>query len=519
VDEHAADLAHHLLRAGSSGRPGDAARYLLIAGRRAFEASAFEEALKHLENAAAMQDALSPRDQAELWFQLGMAHRSVGRWEDALKDWDRALDQLESMHESEQAAVVCWHAAFQLAWAGRFDQALVMAGRGLAAVEGMDTPEHARLLAMGGLMFGSGGYYDAARQMMDQAVEMADRLGDPGARGNVLALRCLFHWEYLESEESIRAGLEAERLLRQAGDLFEVAQVLSFVMFSMMFLGRFDEATEVRERALPLAERFGHHAAYMTLLRGESALLWLTESDPEIYSSLAQRDFDLNRAADLPWIAESFTFLGSNASYRGRKDEATELLRQGVAHETTGFSVGWHRSALLHHLALYGEHDDALALLDDPSTPPAPVPGQPGISGAWSMLVEAIEALGELGERERAAALYPAIEWAIESGVMMEPIRGRLIQTVAGIAAAAAGRWDRAQEHFDAATEIAERWGLKAESVELLRFRAWMHLWRNGDNDRESVLRLSEQAVAEYEAMGMPRHVEVTRALMDEAKA
>jgi hypothetical protein len=100
----------------------------------------------------------------------------------------------------------------------------------------------------------------------------------------------------------------------------------------------------------------------------------------------------------------------------------------------------------------------------------------------------------------------------------MEPIRGRLLQTAAGISAAAGGHWERADRHFDAATEIAERLGLRTELAELKRFRAWMHLWRKGDNDRESVNRLLEQALAEYEAMGMPRHAEVTRELMDEEK-
>jgi tetratricopeptide (TPR) repeat protein len=337
-------------------------------------------------------------------------------------------------------------------------------------------------------------------------------------RGTVLSMKTLFHWEYTESEESIRAGLEAEKLLAEAGDLFEASQALSFVQFSMIFLGRFDEAIEVRERALPLAERYGHPAAYMTLLRGEAALSWLTGGDAEVYAAMAQRDFDLNRAADLPWIAESYAFLGSNASYRGRKDEATELLRQSVAHETIGFSVGWHRSALLHHLVLYGEREEALAILDDPSIP-FPAPGEPAMTGAWAMLVEATEALGHLGERERAASLYPALTSGIEAGVMMEPIRGRLIQTVAGIAAAAGGHWERAERHFGAATETAERLGLRTELAELLRFRAWMHLWRNGDNDHGSARRMLAEAVAEYEAMGMPRHVEVTRELLAKAEA
>jgi hypothetical protein len=96
----------------------------------------------------------------------------------------------------------------------------------------------------------------------------------------------------------------------------------------------------------------------------------------------------------------------------------------------------------------------------------------------------------------------------------MDAVRGRLVQIAAGISAAAAGDWSKAEEHFQAATEVADRLGLKRERVDLLQFRAWMHLWRNGDNDRGSARRLLAEAVAEYEEMGMPRHVEVCREMM-----
>jgi class 3 adenylate cyclase/tetratricopeptide (TPR) repeat protein len=517
LEENAADLAHHLLRAGSSASTEDAAKYLLMAGKRALEAAAFEEALRHLENAVGLHDALDATGHADLLFNLGLAQRSVGRWEEAVTSWRRAVDELESLGDAEAAGRACWYAASHLGWAGRFDEALIMVGRGLAAVEGRVIPEHARLLSMGGLMFGSGGYYEAAHQMLDQGLDLAHRLGDNHVRGAVLSLKTLVLWEFMEDAEAVAAGLEAERLLTEAGDLFEVAQVLSFVQFSMLYQGRFDEAAAVRERGLPLAERFGHPAAYMTLLRGEALELWMRTGGLEDYEPMGRRDLELNQAADLPWIAESYVFLGSTASYRGLRDEATELLEEAVRRETVGFSVGWHRSALFHHLALYGERDRALAVLDDPDVV-LPVPGQPATTGSWAMLAHGVEGLGQLGERDRAASLSPLVAWAIERGILMEPVRGRLMHSVAGISAAAGGRWEEADGHFEAARGQADRLGMRLEQLDLLRFRAMARLWRGNPEDQDEALGLLAGAEQRYESRGMPRHVELCREMMVAAR-
>lgn len=126
--------------------------------------------------------------------------------------------------------------------------------------------------------------------------------------------------------------------------------------------------------------------------------------------------------------------------------------------------------------------------------------------------------LGQLGELERAAALYPSLIWALELGIMMDAVRGRLVHTAAGISAAAAGGWDDADEHFAVASEHADRLGLRCEQAELLRFRALARLWRGGPGDIDAAAGMLTEAQQRYESLGMPRHIEVCREMMVEAR-
>ncbi|MGH3113208.1 MAG: ATP-binding protein, partial [Gaiellaceae bacterium] len=177
LEEKAADLAHHLYQAGAAADPDRTCRYLCLASHRALEASAFEEALRYLENALSL-DTKDERNRADIFHQLGFAYRSLGRWDDALAAWDQALTAYERAGEKEIVGRLCGDVVFQLGWAARWKEAFEVAGRGLAALEGIDSPNRARLTSAAGFMFGAGGYWEAADEMFAEAIELAERLGD-----------------------------------------------------------------------------------------------------------------------------------------------------------------------------------------------------------------------------------------------------------------------------------------------------------------------------------------------------
>ncbi|MGH9008361.1 MAG: tetratricopeptide repeat protein [Acidimicrobiia bacterium] len=112
------------------------------------------------------------------------------------------------------------------------------------------------------------------------------------------------------------------------------------------------------------------------------------------------------------------------------------------------------------------------------------------------------------------AELYPLVRWCAErtgNVVLMQP-DCRLLERGAGMAAAAGSNWDVAEAHFLTALEQAEKVPHRPEQANTRRFYADMLLRRAGPGDADRAGQLLAEAEALYRAMGMPRHVELTRA-------
>ena len=136
-----------------------------------------------------------------------------------------------------------------------------------------------------------------------------------------------------------------------------------------------------------------------------------------------------------------------------------------------------------------------------------PIATQPNTIGAWTVLFGVVEGLAELGERDAAADLYPAVLDAIETGTLVDFDARRLLQTVAGIAAAAGGDWDAAETHYQTALRQAHEIPFRSEQPEVRRWYAHMLLDRNAPGDRDTARVQLGEAVEMYRAIGMPRHL------------
>ncbi len=177
-----------------------------------------------------------------------------------------------------------------------------------------------------------------------------------------------------------------------------------------------------------------------------------------------------------------------------------------------GFGVG----TIFRQLTYTGDRDDALAILDEKRAL-LPRSGQPNTAGSWLMLALVIEGLVVLGEHSQAGQLYPLVCELIGTGpVVLWPIF-RFTHTVAGIAASAAHEWEAAEHHFQTAMEQAESFPYRLEQAEIRRFHAMMLLDRAGPDDRDKAQTLLGEALETYTHIGMPRHIEITQALLDQA--
>ncbi len=86
----------------------------------------------------------------------------------------------------------------------------------------------------------------------------------------------------------------------------------------------------------------------------------------------------------------------------------------------------------------------------------------------------------------------------------------------AGIAAAAGRNWDVAEEHFQIALRQAEDLH-RLQWAEVKRWYARMLIDRDGPGDKEKARSLLQEAIERYDEIGMPKHAEIARALLQEA--
>lgn len=128
-----------------------------------------------------------------------------------------------------------------------------------------------------------------------------------------------------------------------------------------------------------------------------------------------------------------------------------------------------------------------------------PVPGQANRLGSYLAAVCAAEGLASLGHIEDSAALLPAVEEFLDVGA--EYAWRRSTRTAAGIAAACAREWSRAEEHHQAAIHHADT--APARIFQPVS-REWYAAMLSARGDAESARSMLAEALALYQTLGMP---------------
>ena len=512
-EEHAADLAHHLHQAGAAADPGRTVRYLTLAGEQAQAAAAFEDALRHYESALSLQPADDRKERADLLFRRGMARRSLGRWEEALADWRESLAAYDELGDAEAVGHISVRIAEQLGWGSRWEEALEISRRGLIALGERASADRLRLLALAGAILSMSGNYTLGDRMTTQAIAIAGGLGGDRKLGVALAGRAAHHFAYVQLPEMVDTGLRAASLLRSVGDLWDLASILALVQPALVSSGRLDEADKIGEELEPLATRLGHLTSLMNTRRCRGWRELMLTGDIDRFEEFAKSDLELCRSAGIAWICQSYISLGQVHFWRGRWEEALESFQEAVRLEPPGVWAGASRGILFLSKAYAGDKDSAMAMLAQ-GRGSLPRRGQVNTTGAWVMLEAVIEGLAVLGELDEAAKLYPLALEAIDTGALIPRYECGLLQAVAGIAAAAGGKWEKSVEHYEAALRLAYDLPFKMEQPEVRRWYARMLIDRDGQGDRHQARELLTEAIAMYREIGMPKHVEMAEALL-----
>lgn len=504
LEEHAAELTHHLSQAGRSADRSRLVRYLTIAGERAADAAAFDEAVTHFEQALSLLQRGNQDTRAELLERLAMALRSVGRWEDALRTMNEALDLYQALGRTDSLGRLSWAMVSQLTWTARIREAVQTGQRALAALVDIASGDRARLLSAMGWAVTMGGDYETAKDLFDQARALADQVRNERALADVLHMQTIHHFEYAEFVEGVSVGLRAAAVFEREGAFWDLCSVQAFVIYQDGALGSPEQAIRLGDKTMATAERLGHLGAIFMLLlyRAREAA---TLANLELLTSFGPRMADICQRGSLPWLYVGHLCLGLAAHWRGDAPRAEEELRRAVELEPAGAHSGSSTSILLRHLAHWGHAEEVLAIYQS-SRPTLPSPDKVNSHGAWSRLFGLVEALYLCGFRDDAASLSPLVETALERGPDWMSFDGRLVRTRAGMAAAAGGYWEAAERHFAVAHQHAKQTQNRLEEIELQRLRAHMLLDRDGSGDRAQAQELLDEAVINYRKFGMPSY-------------
>ncbi len=510
--EHASDLAYHLVEAGRRADRERTIRFLMLAGDRALAAAAYAEASRHLDRAIAL---LSPDDlsrRAEVLELLATAERSLGQPDEAIATWHEALDLYEALDDGESVARLCLAAGNQITFWRRNSDTLELANRGLVALGDRDTPVRGGLIALQAIVAGHRGMYDDAEALFAQALEIARRHDDDRVLGMVLYSKVTNHFNYVEHADVVEFGSESIDLLRRSGDLWNLANALGFVGQSLGFMGRFEDAANVTEGTKALAERLGNWTAYVYADRARAWRHLANAPDPNCLERDGRRDLDLGMKLGYGWMcAVGYTRMSFAAFALGRWDEAVELAEQSARFERGAGEGHIGRLVLLH--GYRGDHATAVARFEE-LEPLFPKLGERNRFGLWDSFLAAIEGLAMVGERERVGTLYDLVVEAIGHNRLFRGWDYRLNDTLAGLAAGCAQRWDDAESHFERAMTLSRELPYPLEQPEVNRFYAQMLIERGSSGDREKASGLLEEARQMYKTIGMPRHEELTRVMI-----
>lgn len=503
--DHAADILAHLDRAGPHASPEAMARFARLAGDRAMEVTAFDDAVAHFTRAAALGAAGDPA-RAELLERLAMAQRSAGRWDEALGTLDQALDHYERLGRRDDIGRVCWTMVYHLAWGARFEEAFAVASRGLAVLGDAHTADRARLMSVLGWVTSLAGDYHGAVGLFGPARAIAEDIGDKRALADVLHMQTMHNFGYARFAAGVEDGLAAADVFEAEGALWDLCSALGFTLYQAGAVGRPELAAELAERVAPLAAKLGHlGATFLTLshrVRAEGVL----RADFEVIARLAPEQIEVCERGGLPWLYVGYLYLGFVAGWQGEWDEAERQLAHAASVEPPGTFSGQSAAHLAVHLARAGRVAEVGALADELRAA-LPQAGRVNSLGSWNALLLLTEALYESGRHAEAASLAGLVDemlaLADDEWLLFD---GRLVQTIGAMAVAAANDWDEAERRYDAAAATAAAMGHRIEQAEILRLRARMLVDRGAAGDRERARALLDDAADRYEALGMAAH-------------
>ncbi|HEY3019989.1 MAG TPA: protein kinase [Solirubrobacteraceae bacterium] len=503
LEPHIAELAHHFLEAASAGDVERGLRYATAAAEHASTRLAHEEAAGIYERALTALDLVpaSGARRCDLLLALGEAHHRAGAHGQARVAFRHAAEAARELSSPERLARAALGYGGPRGSFGVVDEELVgLLEEALAALGARDDAVRARLLARLAmeLYFAGAGARRAA--LVDEALAIARRLGDPATLAYALNARYAALWGPENVEERLAIADEVVELARRARNDRLAREGRGRRIVALLEIGDVADAhaeIEVHARAAEeLRQPYGRWQA--AVWRAAEALLAGRFAEGE---SRAHEAFELGRRVRMTDAEHCFAIQSFIAAMElGRLAELQATVEQLATRypETTRWRAGL---AYLH--TELGRRDEAAVAFEEVAAR-----GFAAVErdNQWLVaMTDLADTCAFLGDARRAAELRD----------LLLPYAGRNVVIVEGWAclgsadrplgllASTIGLWDEAQAHFEAALDLNARLGARPWLARTELAYARMLLGRRHAGDTERAQDVLRRALATAKDLGM----------------
>jgi tetratricopeptide (TPR) repeat protein len=512
---HAEDYEALAYHNGEAGDHDKALQYYKLAGERAAQAYANQEAETYFRSA--LELVRTESEQAHLYAELGEVLFNQSRFEEAIEIWQEGIKLYRVLEDKDRVAWLyarCGRAAWDN---GDTPGGLEICQEGMSALKGApDSPGMASLLHETARAHYFNFQINECQGLCNQALEMAERLGAVDVQVDALITKGLL--PDLPIEEVLQIYNQAIELAESADLLYHAGRAHNnLAVISVYLTGDLASGVKHYQQAADFARKMGA-ASYelfcaVNATQSEILLGNLDLAEEQLASLRA-----LLEAAHDPGQAE-LNLKSAEASllrFRGETKEAVRRNRE-LRHEAQTVGDLQYLSNLDFNLGFIllevGEPNEAEKVLLEALELFDRIGGA-GIIAARSLLSVNEVQQGRLQEAHR---------WLREALEKEDELRTGLFDTFwRSIAerrlAVAEKNWPEAWKAFEESIAMVEMAGMRWFRAQALKEWAKAHLARGEVGDEERARELLLESQSEFDDMGAPIYAAQAREILDSLK-
>lgn len=499
---HLPQLAHHYIRTLSIGGAAKALEYSQLGAESARNQLAFAEAVRlygmALRALAAMPQADEER-RCQVLLAMGEAQAQGGSLDEARHAFEQAAAVARRLRRPALLAQSALHAS---AWFGSFftlDRSLMaLLEEALDTTGDSDSAIRASLMAtLAGERFWSGDR-EGGLALSEDAVAMAQRLGDPRALISALWVKSQIRWGPDNVEGRLASATEIAALAESVGDYQRALRAHEMRFTALLEIGDMHEV-ELETRAYEaLAQRAGEQFGIVE--RFQAAIALLRGDFEQAERGACELSKHAQRRQDPALLACAQALLVVLGEERGQLDPA-QIERAATAH-SPALAAQYRVIRALVHLASGRRAEAATALESLVRDNCAAIPRD------WNWLdnMRGLSMLCvALRDTQQAAIVYelllPYADRNITAG--WGDVAHGSAALYLGSLARMLGRFDDAQAHLERALRFNQRMGARPSVARTQCEYGRLLLKRGHASDREKAIDLLRKSLATASALGM----------------